>query len=72
MSNKLENTKVVTFKEDYNPSKKKAIYKAKEVHYIHKDLVAKLQANGAKFDVKDFDVKGETLAAKKAFEQANK
>lgn len=68
---KLDNVKVVTFKEDYNPSKKMPIYKKGETHYIHKDVLA-LFADKIKADVKDFDEKKETAKAKDDFEKANK
>lgn len=61
MNNKEKNTRVVTFKEDYNSEAgKKAnqppIYRKGSVHAIHKDLVKKLQDKGAKVDVKPLDV----------------
>lgn len=72
MSNRLDNTRVVVFDQDYNPSGKKVIY-AKEIpHYIHKDTVAKLEAKKVKLKAKNFDEKGEIEKAKKALEESKK
>lgn len=72
MSNRLDNTRVVIFEKDYNPSGKKVLYKAGEKQYIHKDVVAKLQAKKVKIEVKEFDAKGEIQKAKIALEKSKK
>lgn len=65
LTNKEKETRIVTFKEDYSSKAQKAvagiaekpdvIYKKGSVHAIHQSLVKKLEANGAKMDVKKFD-----------------
>jgi len=72
MSNRLDNTKVVTFKEAYKSKSGKVIYAAGSTHAIHKDLAAKLAKKSKGIDVKDFDQKGEIAKAKKAFEDSKK
>jgi len=71
MSNRLDNTRVVVFEEDYAPNGK-VIYAKKETHYIRKELAEKLKAKGLKMKVSNFDEKGEVEKAKKANETANK
>jgi len=71
MSKKLDNVKIVTFKEDYNPSGKMVIYKKGETHAIHKDVFA-LFGDKVQATAKDFDEKKEKAAAKDAFEKAKK
>lgn len=56
MSNRLKNTKIVTFKEDYKLNGGQVVYAKGSEHPIHKDQVEKLKKNGAKFDAKDFDM----------------
>lgn len=72
---KYENTREVIFKEDYNPSgiPSRVIYKKNVKHYIHKDIVDKLQKLGVKLTVNTVDfkkieekIKGEKAKAKKA------
>lgn len=75
MNNKLKNTRVVTFKEDYygkarlaekaaEPGRQVApIYKKGTSHAIHHVTVKKLQDVGAKIEVKHFD---EQAAIRKA------
>lgn len=63
MNNKEKNTRVVVFKEDYISAASKAelgkdakpIYRKGETAAIHKDMVSKLEAKGAKMDVKKLD-----------------
>lgn len=71
MSNRLDNTREVVFEEDYQPGKK-VIYSKGEKTYIHKDLVAKLQAKKVKIKVSNFNEKEEVAKAKKALEDSNK
>lgn len=71
MGKKLDNVKIVTFKEDYNPSGKGVIYAKGSTHAMHKDVLA-LFAEKVKHDVKDFDEKKEYAAAKDAFDKAKK
>jgi hypothetical protein len=40
MGKKLDNVRIVTFKEDYNPSGKYVIYAKGTTHAIHKDVLA--------------------------------
>ena len=72
MSNRLDNTRVVVFSEDYNPTGKKVLYAKDEKHYIHKDTVAKLEAKKVKLKATEFPEKAEIEKAKKALEEANK
>lgn len=70
---KYEDTRIVTFKEDYGVNKldkndqpilvdgkpvKIIYYKKDSVHAIHFNVVAKLEKNGAKMKVEHFDRKG--------------
>lgn len=65
LTNKEKETRIVTFKEDYSSKAQKAaagltdkpdvIYKKGSVHAIHQNLVKKLEAKGAKMDIKKFD-----------------
>lgn len=71
MSNRLDNTRVVIFEEDYKPGNK-VIYSKGEKTYIHKDLVKKLEAKKVKMKVSNFDEKGEVEKAKKALENSKK
>lgn len=72
MSNRLDNTRVVTFKEDYTGGSKKVIYPKGHETAIHKDLVEKLKKNGAQVSVKEFDQKKKIAEAKEAAEKAEK
>lgn len=72
MSNRLDNTRVVVFDQDYNPTGKKVLYEKGVKHYIHKDNVAKLEAKKVKFKAEKFDEKSEVEKAKKALEDSNK
>lgn len=69
MSNRLDNTRVVTFKEDYSGNGKKVIYAKGTETAIHKDLAEKLKANGAKVEIKEFDQKKKIAAAKEVAEK---
>lgn len=71
MSRKLDNTRVVVFEEDYNPSGKKVLYKKGEKHFIHKDVAEKV-AKKVKVKVSKFDEKTETEKAAKAFRESQK
>lgn len=69
MSNKLKNTRVVTFKEDYT-SKAGAttggepIARKGSVHAMHVNVAAMLKDKGAKIDIKEFDAEGAIKRAK--------
>lgn len=70
---KYEDTRIVTFKEDYSHTKKgkdgkpmigpdgkvmmRVFYKKDSTHAIHRKLVDKLRGQGAKMDVKELDIK---------------
>lgn len=56
MNNKLKNTRIVTFKEDYFSKAgagKEPIYKKGSTHAIHHALVDKLKEKGAKMEIKE-------------------
>lgn len=72
MSNRLDNTRVVVFTEDYNPTGNKVLYAKDVKHYIHKDTVAKLEAKKVKLKVSDFNEKAEVEKAKKVLEDSKK
>lgn len=72
MSKKLDNTREVVFEEDYNPTKKVAIYKKGETHYIHYSIVELLKGQGAKFKAKEIDQKKMIAEAAEAHRKANK
>lgn len=65
---KYEDTRIVTFKEDYGVDKtdkdgkptgqRDIYYKKNSKHAIHYKVVAKLEKRGAKMDVEEFDRKG--------------
>lgn len=65
---KYEDTRIVTFKEDYGVDKtdkegkptglKDIYYKKGSKHAIHFKVVEKLEKKGAKMDVEEFDRKG--------------
>lgn len=76
MKNKINNTRLVKFKEDYSskPAKKIAqdtaaepevIYRKGSMHAIHKDVVAQLEKKGAKMEVTKLDPDPMVKAAKK-------
>lgn len=68
MSKKLDNVRVVTFKEDYTSKPGTTIYKKGSVHAIHQRLVAQLQEKGAKMEVKKYDYQRAVQLAKQAME----
>ena len=55
LSNKLKNTREVTFQADYKSKKGTVIYAKGTTHYIHFKTVEKLKNNKAKFTAKEFD-----------------
>lgn len=85
---KYEDTRIVTFKEDYGVAKTDkdgkqlkdadgkpqihVYYKKDSVHAIHYKVVEKIKANGAKMDVKEFDRKGFVAREKEKRIKANK
>lgn len=72
MSNRLDNTRVVVFDENYPKGKNsKVIYEKGSEHAIHYKTVEKLEAKGVKMKVSNFDEKKEVAKAKEAFEKAN-
>jgi len=62
MSNKKENTRIVTFNEDYKIKGGRVIYSKGSTHAIHKNTVAKLEGRKVKMDVKTY---AESKKAKK-------
>jgi len=74
MSNRLDNTRVVTFEENYPKDSKpgKEIYLKGSTHPIHFKTVEKLEAKKVKMKVEKFDEKTEVAKAKSEFEKANK
>lgn len=74
---KLEDTRIVTFKEDYTGRQGKPkegeppviVYMKKgETHALHKRVLAKLIERGAKVDVKEVDTKKVYADAKRRHE----
>lgn len=63
-NNRLKNTRVVTFKEDYKVGKK-VLYKKGETHYIHVDTVEKKELKKVA-TVAEFDEEAEIKKARKA------
>ena len=51
---KKDNTRIVTFKEDYKIKGGKIVYAKGSEHAIHKVNVEKLEAKGVKMDVKTY------------------
>lgn len=68
MSKKLDNVRIVTFKEDYTSKPGTIIYKKGSVHAIHQRTVAQLQEKGAKMEVKKYDYQRAVQLAKQAME----
>lgn len=68
--NKIKNTKIVTFREDYvsKPGKEagEVIYKKGTSHAIHKSIVKELQKKGAKMEIKEPDYEAAVKRAKKS------
>lgn len=58
---KYEDTRIVTFKEDYSkPTRNggtRVYFKKNSVHAIHKKMVALFKEGGAKMDVQELDLK---------------
>lgn len=71
MSNRLDNTRIVTFEENYPKEAKegKVIYAKGSTHPIHFKTVEKLQEKKVKMKVEKFDEKTEVAKAKEAFEK---
>lgn len=67
--NKIKNTRLVTFKEDYTskPGKDEGyvIYKKGTTHAIHKSIVKELVRKGAKLESKEPDYEAAVKRAKK-------
>jgi hypothetical protein len=73
MSNRLDNTRVVTFEKDYFiKGRVEPLYSKGKEYAIHHSLVDKLKAGGAKLTAKNFDEKGAVAKAKKQFEENKK
>ena len=73
MSKKLDNVRIVIFKEDYFSKvgvEKKAdpIYRKGSKHAIHQRTVNQLREKGAKMDVQQYDYKRAVELAKQARE----
>lgn len=64
MSSKLDNVRVVTFKEDYKSKAGKILFAKGRTIAMHVRTINKLIARGAKADVKLFDVKKAVAKAK--------
>lgn len=85
---KYEDTRIVTFKEDYSHPKrdkegnvivgadnkplKRVFYKKNSTHAIHRKLVEKLEKNGARMDVKELDIKKVYAERKRKLAAQNK
>lgn len=73
MSKKIENVRIVTFKDDYSSKiSKEPIYKKGSTHAIHQKTVKQLESKGAKMEVKRFDEQREIEIAKKALADQEK
>lgn len=73
MSKKLDNVRIVTFKEDYNSKVGTAkgtdpVYRKGSKHAIHQRTVNQLREKGAKMDVQTYDYKRAVELAKQARE----
>lgn len=55
MSDKWDNVRVVTFKEDYKSKTGKVLYRKGRTVAMHNRNIQKMIARGAKADVKPFD-----------------
>lgn len=73
---KYEDTRIVTFKEDYSrPTKSGGIrvyYKKNSTHAIHKALVELLEQRGAKMKVEELDMKKVYAERKKKMSENKK
>jgi len=74
MSNRLDNTRIVTFEENYPKDAKpgKEIYLKGSTHPVHFKTVEKLEAKKVKMKVEKFDEKAEVAKAKLEFEKQSK
>ncbi len=73
MSRRLDNTRVVTFKEDYFiKGRTTPLYSKDKDYAIHHSVVEKIKNDGAKISVKLFDEKGAVAKAKKQLEESKK
>lgn len=68
---KYDDTRVVVFKEDYNPSGKQVIYKKGGRYFIHHQLVAEIEMRGAKMNVSRYDYKTAEDKAREQFIKEN-
>lgn len=71
MSKKLDNVRIVTFKEDYRSKVRTEknsdpIYRKGSKHAIHQRLVSQLKEKGAKMEVEKYDYQRAVELAKKA------
>lgn len=66
LSNKLKNTREVTFSEAFKTKKGTVIYAKDSTHFIHKDVVANLKKKGSKFSAKEYEAQKKIEQAKKA------
>lgn len=72
-NNRLENTRVVTFEEDYYvKGTKTPVYAKGSEHAIHHSLLDGLKKNGAKFKSKEFDSKKAIRAAQDKLKEVKK
>lgn len=72
MNNRIKNTRVVKFEEDFNPSGKKVLYAKDSEHAIHVKLVEKLQTKKVKMKVSKFDFDKAVEKAQKQLEKNKK
>lgn len=66
MSQKWDNVRVVTFKEDYTSKTGKVLFKKGRTIAMHNRTINKIIARGGKADVKPFDKAKAVSKAKKA------
>jgi hypothetical protein len=69
MSAKMDNVRVVTFKERYLSKSGKVLFEKGRTIAMHQRTVRKLEARGAKVDVKPFDEKKERAKLKARLEE---
>lgn len=73
ISNKMKNTRVVTFKDDYKiEGRAKPVYRKGETHYIHHLTVEALKEAGAKMEVKKYQAEEKIEAAREKVEKTKK
>lgn len=69
MSNKLDNTRVVEFQEDYKiKGRSLPLYKKGSKHFIHQKTVEQLKEFGAKMKVSEYPAKKKIAEAKQKLE----